>query len=163
VFLIALLTTAPDLGRFADHAVRIDRLIEQLGSPIYAERGAASRELDQLGEPALEPLRKASEASCDSEIRRRAERLVKVIEPRVIEARALAIRKCQLTPEEKGRRLKTLIKVGMSNHEVHHLLGVPSCIFSSGHWCTAVYSEYGLMIAFWRNKVESVDQVRPKR
>jgi len=126
VFVIALLMVMADLGRLADDAVRIDRLIEQLGSEVFAEREAATKALDRIGEPALKLLRKSSEDSDDAEIRRRAGQLVATIEPRVAEARALAIRRSKISPEEKGRKLKAMVKEGMTHEEVYRLLGMPS-------------------------------------
>src|SRR5262245_51293467 len=60
-------------------ADRIARLIEQLGNDNFAEREAASRDLERLGLPALPALRKAAQ-SPDVETRRRGEALVKKLE-----------------------------------------------------------------------------------
>jgi RNA polymerase sigma factor (sigma-70 family) len=60
----------------------IERLIKQLGSEKFTEREAATTALASIGEPAYETLRKATEASEDVEIRRRAERLILLIEQR---------------------------------------------------------------------------------
>jgi hypothetical protein len=54
----------------------IDRLIQQLGSPKFAEREAASKRLEAIGVPAAEALRKAATTSPDIEIRRRAQKLL---------------------------------------------------------------------------------------
>src|SRR5262245_64796387 len=61
-------------------AVAIDRLIRLLGSEEFDQREAASRALERYGEGALGALRRAEAASPDAEVRRRAERLVGVIE-----------------------------------------------------------------------------------
>ncbi|HEX4588599.1 MAG TPA: WD40 repeat domain-containing protein [Gemmataceae bacterium] len=61
----------------------VERLIEQLGSPAFAEREAASKGLDAIGEPALERLQRAATDGKDPEIRRRAQALVQAIEKRV--------------------------------------------------------------------------------
>ncbi|HEY7312221.1 MAG TPA: hypothetical protein VH643_22850 [Gemmataceae bacterium] len=50
----------------------VERLIRRLGSDRFAQREAASKALDAIGEPALEALRKTREASDDAEVRRRA-------------------------------------------------------------------------------------------
>jgi uncharacterized protein (TIGR03067 family) len=50
---------------------RVARLIRQLGHKEFAKREAASKELDSIGEPALDALRKAATED-DAEIRRRA-------------------------------------------------------------------------------------------
>jgi hypothetical protein len=61
-------------------AARVTRLIEQLGDDEFETREAATKALAKVGEPALPALRKASAASADLEVRRRAARLVEVIE-----------------------------------------------------------------------------------
>ena len=53
----------------------INQLIRQLGSPEFAEREAATRRLQAIGEPAVEALRKATEGSDDPEVRHRARQL----------------------------------------------------------------------------------------
>lgn len=63
-------------------------LVNQLGSANYRERTAAFRELDALGESALEALRTAI-GSADSETARRALELVRRIEYRANSARIL--------------------------------------------------------------------------
>jgi HEAT repeat protein len=68
-------------------AQRIARLIKQLGDDAFAQREAASKELDALGEPALPALREAV-SSPDAEIRRRAKTLVRSITNRVLAAAA---------------------------------------------------------------------------
>jgi hypothetical protein len=50
---------------------RIEELIRKLGDNRFTERERAQKELAELGEPALEPLRKAT-MSTDSEIATRA-------------------------------------------------------------------------------------------
>jgi uncharacterized protein (TIGR03067 family) len=56
-----------------------ERLIQQLGSPDFAQREAATQRLKVLGEPALDALRKAA-SSDDAEVRRRAKGLIEDIE-----------------------------------------------------------------------------------
>src|SRR4051812_6127992 len=68
---------------------RVAGLIAKLGSPRYAEREAASRALDGLGEAALEPLRAAFKSE-DAEVRHRAALLADGIEQRLANARLLA-------------------------------------------------------------------------
>src|SRR5262249_32206034 len=62
---------------------RVARLIRQLGHNVFAQREAASKELDAIGEPALGALRKAAASSDDLEIRRRAQRIVAAVTGRV--------------------------------------------------------------------------------
>ncbi len=59
----------------------INRLIHQLGSPKFAEREAATRKLDEIGEAALDALERAAD-DANPERRRRAEVLVRRIEGR---------------------------------------------------------------------------------
>ena len=60
-------------------AAEIDRLIKQLGSDAFNEREKASKALEDIGEPALEALRKAANKRDDAEVRCRAEKLVKAL------------------------------------------------------------------------------------
>ena len=54
------------------------RLIQQLGSDEFSQREQAQQKLATLGEPALEPLRKAAQGD-DYEVRRRARDLIQTI------------------------------------------------------------------------------------
>jgi hypothetical protein len=76
ISLIGALGVSPDKGTTTD---RVDRLIKQLGDDDFADREAASKELEALGEPALAALRKATASSADPEIQRRAEQVVRAI------------------------------------------------------------------------------------
>jgi hypothetical protein len=60
----------------------VTRLIGQLGSERYADREQAVRDLDGVGVPALDALRKAAQGN-DPEVRRRAADLVRKLERRV--------------------------------------------------------------------------------
>src|SRR5205807_2514656 len=62
---------------------RVPEFIRGLGSPNFAERQAAARALDEVGEPALPALRQAAKDGPDEETRRRAGQLVQAIEARV--------------------------------------------------------------------------------
>src|SRR5262245_46458426 len=55
---------------------RIQRLIKQLGHDRFAKREEASKELDAIGEPAIDALRKATASDGDAEIRCRAQRIL---------------------------------------------------------------------------------------
>jgi hypothetical protein len=81
ILLVPLTTAATD-------SESIPRLLGQLGSPKYAEREEACRELDFLGEAALSALRQAL-AAPDLEVRRRADALVQRIERRLQAERLL--------------------------------------------------------------------------
>ncbi len=59
-------TSSPDIGK----------LIKQLGSDDFAERESAQVKLKAIGEPALEPLRKAVAATDDAEVKHRANELI---------------------------------------------------------------------------------------
>jgi hypothetical protein len=69
-------------------AERFQRLIARLGSEHFREREAAGRELDALGEAALDALRHAARTG-DPETRRRAADLVERIQQRLLTARIL--------------------------------------------------------------------------
>jgi uncharacterized protein (TIGR03067 family) len=66
-------------------ATRIDRLVKQLGDDEFARRESATRTLEEIGEPALEALRKAAASDPDLEVRRRAERVIGTLARRVTE------------------------------------------------------------------------------
>jgi len=67
---------------------RVARLIQQLGSARFAEREAATRSLDALGDAAVGPLQTAASSS-DAETRRRAGELLARIGQRAIVAKIL--------------------------------------------------------------------------
>ena len=80
LFLAACLLSIPLLAADKEPAAEdIDRLIRQLGSDKFSDREAASKRLTDIGEPALDQLRKAADAT-DVEVRRRVRDLLKVIE-----------------------------------------------------------------------------------
>jgi hypothetical protein len=62
----------------------LESLVRQLGHNEFAKRQEASKALEALGEPALDLLRKASKSNGSAEIRRRAQELVEVIEPKPV-------------------------------------------------------------------------------
>ncbi len=68
---------------------KINELIAKLGSNNFRERDAANKELNAIGEPALEALRKAAKSN-DMEIANRAAALISKIEQRAENARLLA-------------------------------------------------------------------------
>lgn len=85
----------------ATDAEHIARLIGQLGSPVFDQRKAATKELERIGQPALGALRTAAARHKDAEVRRRAGRLVEVLENRldalIVEYRDLGL---PLPPKE---------------------------------------------------------------
>jgi uncharacterized protein (TIGR03067 family) len=60
-------------------AERVATLIKQLGADEFAQREAASKELEAIGEPALAPLREAAKSGRDAEVRLRAAQIIKAI------------------------------------------------------------------------------------
>jgi len=86
---------APELGNWLDGAdkeatpERIAVLIRQLGDKEFAKREAASKELDAIGEPARDALKKAA-AGDDAEVRERA---LKVLDSLDAKVRAAAAKK----------------------------------------------------------------------
>lgn len=77
-------------------AERLAKLIQQMGSDHYADREAASKELEGLGAPALDCLKKACEAE-DAEVRHRAEHALRTIEKRIETERLLTPRRIKLS------------------------------------------------------------------
>ncbi len=80
-------------------AKKIDKLIEKLSADDFADREKATAELDAIGAPALESLRKAT-ASQDVEVSKRAADLVAKIEKRAETVRVLAPKKVHLVYKE---------------------------------------------------------------
>jgi uncharacterized protein (TIGR03067 family) len=84
VLVLALACVAgPGNGRAEPKAdpERLAALVRQLGHKEFARREAASKELDAIGEPALDALRKAA-ADADAEVSRRAKLVVKSVAAR---------------------------------------------------------------------------------
>ena len=94
LWFIAFPASAVERAEKAD-AVRITKLVEQLGNDDFNEREKASAALDALGEPALDALRLAVK-STDEEVRKRAETLVGKIEKRLETAAALKAKRVHL-------------------------------------------------------------------
>lgn len=71
-------------GTSDDAAKEIQRLLGQLASPRFIDRDAAAKRLAAIGEPALDPLRKAVETAKDVEVQRRCQILIDRIEGAVL-------------------------------------------------------------------------------
>jgi uncharacterized protein (TIGR03067 family) len=79
-------TSSAGAGKEAK-ADRVANLIRQLGDDEFEKREAASKELEAIGAPALDALRKAASHD-DSEIRRRAEQILQAVTGRIRAAAA---------------------------------------------------------------------------
>src|SRR2546428_2390316 len=77
-FLLLMLPFVPAVADDPDDK-EIARLVKQLGSSDFRTRDAATKRLQEIGEPALDALNKAA-TSKDLEMRRRAEQVIAVIE-----------------------------------------------------------------------------------
>ena len=89
VVTLALVAGVGSLRVYSGEAATSDRigaLIKQLGDDAFAKRETASKELEDIGEPALPALRKAATSSEDPEIRRRAEHISQSIATRAADA-----------------------------------------------------------------------------
>src|SRR5207249_3594946 len=75
--------TKPPFPAPSDQGKEIDRLIRQLGSRQFAEREAASKRLEAIGEPTLDALHKAAEDSTDAEVRKRSQAVLRAIQQRL--------------------------------------------------------------------------------
>ena len=73
---------------------RISELIQQLGSTKFQERNAAQKELEAIGAPALEQLKKVQ--TTDLETNKRASELVRKMEEKLFTASLLAPKRVQL-------------------------------------------------------------------
>src|SRR5437870_5487954 len=69
-FVLGLVVVAalPAPAAPAPDAASIAKLVEQLGSGDFEEREKATKDLDAIGEPALDALRKAAEGHEDAEV-----------------------------------------------------------------------------------------------
>src|SRR5262249_22142197 len=77
-------------------AKKIAKLIEKLGSGDYEDRDAATKELEKIGEPALDALRKAADSK-DAEVRKRAGALVSKLDKKLEAAKFLTPTTIHLT------------------------------------------------------------------
>jgi hypothetical protein len=104
--LVVLIVAGPVLPSPADETPRkekIDQLIEQLGSSNFAEREKATKELEAIGPPALEALRKAAKSD-DAEVRKRAETLLPKLEIQAQSIRILAPKRVHLVYKDMPLR-----------------------------------------------------------
>lgn len=92
---LALMLSLPSPAEEAPNKEQIDKLIDQLGSGVFAEREKASKELAAIGVPVLEALRKAAKSD-DAEVRKRAEELIPKIERQAESLRVLAPKRLHL-------------------------------------------------------------------
>ena len=93
----ALLNTSGSAAEKAD-AKQIAGLVQQLGSDNFEEREQASKKLAEIGEPALEALRKASKEASDAEVHMRADDLIHRIEEQIKKAEKRAEAEKLLVP-----------------------------------------------------------------
>ncbi len=102
VLLVAASATGLRLGDPATEASaeRVADLIRQLGHEEYARREAASRRLEEIGEPALDTLRTVAAANRDLEIRRRAQEIINVIRPWSLKSKSTALEMVLIDPGE---------------------------------------------------------------
>ncbi len=110
---LALCTLADAQHTGADGAAA---LVGQLGSPRFAERERATRELEALGPAALDALRRAAREG-SLEVRRRAAALVRKIERRAETARFLAPTKLRLAFKDVplyDAITETMLKTGLT-------------------------------------------------
>jgi len=70
-------------GAFPPQLIRVSQLIRQLGHEDYDLREAASRELIEIGEPALPELQSAAATNADPEVRWRAEQIAQTVVGRI--------------------------------------------------------------------------------
>jgi len=99
-----LVSGAPVLAQPADSPPTTDgkaiaELIEKLGSSRFQERAAAQKQLEAVGAPALDLLKKAIRAD-DLEVSKRAAELVRKIEEREFNAAMLAPKRVRLKIED---------------------------------------------------------------
>jgi len=85
VLAVVAILTAPYVAnaQSSPDQARIDALIRKLGNSSFVQRELAAKELEKIGEPALDPLRKAAKTD-DVETSRRLKELIRTFEERAI-------------------------------------------------------------------------------
>ncbi len=117
---MALLISLPSSADPAPSKEKIDTLIEQLGSGSFAEREKATKELADIGVPALEALRKAAKSE-DAEVRKRVEDILPRIERQAESARVLVPKRVHLIYKDTplGEAMADFGKKSGYNIELH--------------------------------------------
>jgi hypothetical protein len=129
----AVLTSLPGQAAEADVA-KIDQLVRQLGSEKFREREAASKQLEEIGEPALEGLAKAR-ASSDPEVSRRATELTRVITVRAYGSAINTIKRMGGTINPDGHTIRSsdlqvdLSRTAISDEDLPQLAGLRGLCF----------------------------------
>src|SRR5262245_22117480 len=83
----------------------VDKLVGQLGSPVFAEREVAEKALESIGDPALSVLRRAAVEGKTAEVRRRAAQLMELLvtsqhrQVRSVRADAKTVRAVTFSPD----------------------------------------------------------------
>jgi hypothetical protein len=90
-----LLTLSTSAADDKGDPATIDKLIKQLSSDVFAEREKAGQELERIGAPALEALRKAAQSE-EADLKKRAEEILAKVEKKVESARILAPKRVHL-------------------------------------------------------------------
>jgi len=93
---LGLVASIPSQAADKAGADKIAKLVEQLGSTQFSEREKATKELEALGDQALEALKAAAKGD-DLETKRRAEELIKKIDTKSFTKKILEPTKIRLT------------------------------------------------------------------
>ncbi len=96
---LGVLIAAPAADAPKADAERIAQLIKQLGSESFEEREKATKDLETIGVPALDALRRAAKDG-EAEVKTRADALVQKLEKQNSTAKLLAPRKVKLSFKE---------------------------------------------------------------
>jgi formylglycine-generating enzyme required for sulfatase activity len=88
VLAAALMVVGGSASLVAAEPAELPDLIARLGDNLFANREAASKQIEKLGEPALPALRRAAAKAEDIEIRGRAQQLVRIILLRACQSKA---------------------------------------------------------------------------
>jgi hypothetical protein len=164
LFLIFSLVFAPDLCSHSRDTRQIDRLIQQLGSEHYAERETATRNLTSLGSASL-PALIAAQESTDPEVQRRATRIARIIELRLLYESIQRTVASRQSPAEKGQKLRSILGPGLDADRIRSLLGTPDVSVSytlfdhegKKHCRGDTYAEFGISISSTNGVLTSVD------
>ena len=134
--------------------VEVNRLVCLLGNDSFAEREAATRRLEALGECAL-PTLIGAKSSPDPEVRRRVARLLYPFREQERRREIQAIKSSEMSPEEKGQRLKAFFNEGMKQQAVETALGrgdilLDLHVLGDNNECVMIvyYKRYAMTICF---------------
>src|SRR5579875_2485814 len=132
---IVMLVLSPYVQSGDPDPARIQHLIQQLGSDKFHEREAASKALEEIGEPTLELLQNATESE-DAEIRRRVKTLMATIQARLTAQTVAMVKRLRGSVEDvfsdrgaKNGKSVTLSSTAVKDKDLAFLRYIPGLCY----------------------------------